>query len=212
MCSILATKLKRMTIKVHPEAKGLIFDMDGTLSDSLPVHLATWNEIGKKYGFKFDPKILYEMTGRPTIEFACRVVEQYHLDVTPEEIVRLKQTSFWDLSHLLRPVPEVIAIVKEYHGKLPMAVGTGASRRSAEVQLEALHLENYFDAVVSADDVTKHKPLPDTFLECARLMGVEPRFCQVFEDGDLGISAAKKAGMFITDVRPFINYGEWVHS
>ncbi len=68
------------------------------------------------------------------------------------------------------------------------------------------------DAIVSADDVTRHKPEPQTFLECARLMGVEPQFCQVFEDGVLGIEAAKKAGMMVTDVRQFINYGEWIRS
>jgi beta-phosphoglucomutase family hydrolase len=201
-----------MTIKVYPEAKGLIFDLDGTLSDSLPLHVATWNRIGEKYGFQFDPKIVYEMTGRPTIEFARRVVEQYHLTLAPEDIVRMKQTSFWELSHLLQPVPEVVSIVKDFHGKLPMAVGTGASRRSAEVQLKALGLTDYFDVIVSADDVTSHKPNPETFLECARLMGIEPRFCQVFEDGDLGISAAEKAGTIVTDVRPFINYGEWILS
>lgn len=201
-----------MIIKVHPEAKGLIFDLDGTLSDSLPVHVTTWNMIGEKFGFQFDPKIVYEMTGRPTIEFARRVVEQYHLTVAPEVIVRMKQTSFWNLSHLLQPVPEVVSIVKTFYGKLPMAVGTGASRRSAEVQLKALGLTDYFDAIVSADDVTSHKPEPDTFLKCARLMKVEPQFCQVFEDGDLGISAAEKAGMMVVDVRPFINYGEWIPS
>ncbi len=201
-----------MEIKVSPKAKALIFDLDGTLSDSLPVHLATWNQLGEKYGFEFDPKILYEMTGRPTIEFAQRVVEQYKLSVDPADIVRQKQTSFWDLAHLLKPVEEVISIVKNYYRKLPMAVGTGASRKSAEVQLKALQLTKYFDAIVSADDVTSHKPNPDTFLECARLMKVKPEFCQVFEDGDLGIIAAKKAGMMIVDVRPFINYGEWILS
>ena len=201
-----------MTIKVHPEAKGLIFDLDGTLSNSLPVHMTTWNRIGEKYGFQFDPNILAEMTGRPTLEFAQLIVDKYKIPVTPEDIVRMKQTSFWDLSHLLQPVPEVVSIVKEFHGKLPMAVGTGASRRSTEVQLKALGLTNYFDALVSANDVTSHKPEPHTFLECARLMGVEPKYCQVFEDGELGISAAKKAGMIVTDVRPFINYGEWKRS
>ncbi|HKI90001.1 MAG TPA: HAD-IA family hydrolase [Draconibacterium sp.] len=201
-----------MTIKVHPEAKALIFDLDGTLSDSLPVHIATWNRIGAKFGFQFDPKIVYEMTGRPTIEFARRVVEQYNLTVPPEEIVRMKQTSFWELAHLLQPVPEVVSIVKAYHGKLPMAVGTGASRKSAEVQLNTLQLNMYFEAIVSADDVTCHKPNPDTFLECARLLKVRPKYCQVFEDGVLGISAAEKAGMIVTDVRPFINYGEWILS
>ncbi len=201
-----------MTLKVHPKTKALIFDLDGTLSDSLPVHLATWNILGDKYGFTFDPNILHEMTGRPTIEFAVRVVEQYGLTVQPEKLVKLKQESFWEMANLLKPVDEVVSIVKASYGKLPMAVGTGASRRSAEVQLKELKLIRYFDAIVSADDVTKHKPDPDTFLECARLMGVEPQFCQVFEDGDMGITAAKKAGMMVTDVRPFINYGEWALS
>ncbi len=201
-----------MELRVHPDARALIFDLDGTLSNSLPVHIATWNKIGDLYGFKFDPQILMELTGRPTLEFAERIVEQYQLKVTPEEIVKLKQQSFWDSSQLLKPVEEIIAIVKAYHNKLPMSVGTGASRRSAEVQLKALDIARYFDFIVSAEDVTKHKPEPETFLECARLMQVEPALCQVYEDGDLGISAAKKAGMMVTDVRPFIKYGEWMHS
>jgi beta-phosphoglucomutase family hydrolase len=201
-----------MGLQVHPEARALIFDLDGTLSNSLPVHLSTWNRIGERYGFRFDPKILYEMTGRPTIEFARRVVEQYGLSITPEEVVKLKQQSFWDSKALLKPVEEMVAVVKEYHGKLPMSVGTGASRKSAEVQLNALNITKYFDFIVSAEDVTRHKPEPETFLMCAKLMKVEPSQCQVFEDGDLGIAAAHKAGMIVTDVRPHINYGEWMQS
>jgi len=201
-----------MKLQVHPKAKALIFDLDGTLSNSLPVHVATWNKIGEQYGFQFDPKIVVEMTGRPTIEFAKRIVEQYKVDEDPQEIVNKKQQSFWDSAGLLKPVDEIIEIVKKYHGKLPMAVGTGASRKSAEVQLNTLGLWNYFEAVVTADDVSGHKPKPDTFLECARLMQTDPVVCQVFEDGDLGIEAAQKAGMIVTDVRPHINYGEWINS
>ena len=129
-----------MAIKVHPEAKALIFDLDGTLSDSLPVHLETWNHIGIKFGFKFDPQILLEMTGRPTIEFAERVVKQYKLSEEPEKLVRMKQELFWDSSHLLKPIEKVVSIVKSSYGKLPMTVGTGASRTSAEVQFKALGL------------------------------------------------------------------------
>ena len=198
-----------MGITVHPKAKGLIFDMDGTLSDSLPVHLETWNKIGEKYGFEFDPQIINELTGRPTIEFANHVIKKYNVNEAPEVLVKIKQESFWELAHLLQPVEEVVSIVKEKFGKMPMSVGTGASRASAKVQLKELNLTEYFDIIVSANDVTKHKPEPETFLECARLMGVEPQHCQVFEDGDLGIAAAEKAGMMVTDVRPHINYGEW---
>jgi len=106
----------------------------------------------------------------------------------------------------------VVSIVKKYYGKLPMAVGTGASRISAKAQLDALNLTQYFDAIVSASDVENFKPEPHTFLECARLIGVEPQYCQVFEDGVLGIAAAQKAGMMVTDVRPYINYGAWITS
>ncbi len=192
-----------MGITVHPEAKALIFDLDGTLSDSLPVHLKTWEMIAEQFGFNFDPQILYELTGRPTIDFAKRVVEKYGVNEAPENIVRMKQELFWEHASLLKPHKPVLDLVFEHHGKLPMAIGTGASRRSAEVQLEALGLNKYFEAVVSADDVTRHKPQPETFLKCAELMGVQAHECQVFEDGVLGIEAAKTAGMFITDVRPY---------
>jgi len=201
-----------MKIKVHPKAKALIFDLDGTLSDSLPLHIATWNVVGEKYGFIFDPQIIHEMTGRPTIEFAQRVVEQYGLSADPQELVLMKQQSFWAMADLLQPIGEVVSIVKENYGRIPMSVGTGAGRKSALVQLETLDLHHYFNAVVSADDVKKHKPEPETFLECARLMGVEPEYCQVFEDGVLGIAAAEKAGMMVTDIRPFIDYGGWALS
>jgi len=201
-----------MDIKIHPEAKALIFDLDGTLSNSLPVHVETWRMLGDKYGFDFDPQIIHDLTGRPTIEFARHIVERYNVDESPETLVSIKQQSFWELAHLLEPVAEVIDILKQYHGKLPVAVGTGASRKSAEIQLNALGIETFFDVIVSADDVTKHKPHPETFLECARQMKVEPQNCQVLEDGDLGIEAARKAGMLVTDVRPHINYGEWAAS
>jgi len=198
-----------MTIKADPKAKALIFDLDGTLSDSLPVHVATWNKVGEKLGFTFDPKIVYEITGRPTIEFAQRIADDFNLDTDPQEIVRMKQSIFHNSMEFLKPVKEIIEIVKENFGKLPMAVGTGASRKSAELQLKTLGIINFFDAIVTAGDVTRHKPEPETFLKCAQLMKVKPEDCQVFEDGELGLEAARKAGMIVTDVRPFINYGFW---
>ncbi len=200
-----------MGLQVHPDVRGLIFDLDGTLSDSLPLHLANWNAIGEMFGFKFDPQIMAEMTGRSTIAFARRIVDEYNLTVEPEKIVELKQSSFWNSAELLVPVEEILSIVKEYYGKLPLAVGTGASRKSTEIQLRQLGITNCFDAVVTSNDVIHHKPYPDTFLECARIMGVEPALCQVFEDGDLGIEAARSAGMIVTDVRPHINYGNWLN-
>jgi beta-phosphoglucomutase family hydrolase len=193
-----------MELKVHPEARALIFDLDGTLSDSLQLHVAAWNKVADIYGFKFDPQIVYDMTGSPTIAFARKIIDIYKIDADPEEIVKIKQHSFWDSAELLQPIEQVTKIVEKYHNILPMSVGTGACRTSAEVQLKTLQIYDYFDFIVTADDVKNHKPEPDTFLECARLMGVQPSECQVFEDGDLGIEAAKTAGMIITDVRPVV--------
>jgi HAD superfamily hydrolase (TIGR01509 family) len=64
--------------------------------------------------------------------------------------------------------------------------------------------DGFFDTIVSADDVANHKPFPDTFLRCAEIMGVEPQFCQVFEDGEMGLLAAERAGMIVTDIRPYL--------
>lgn len=204
LISIPDAKSKIMELEIHPQARALIFDLDGTLSDSLSVHLATWNKVCGYYNCYFDPKIIDEMTGMPTISFAERVIADNNLkDVDPEDIVRMKQQSFWESAHLLKPYPVVVDLVYKYHGILPMAVGTGASRRSAMVQLEQLKLTDYFDAIITADDVTRHKPEPQTFLRCAELMGIAPADCQVFEDGILGLQAAKAAGMYVTDVKPY---------
>lgn len=194
-----------MRLDKHPDAEALIFDLDGTLSDSLPVHIATWYTVCEHYNCKFDPSIIEEMTGMPTIEFAHRIIRDNGLTgVDPEEMVRMKQQTFWNSIDKLRPHESVISLVHQYHGKIPLTVGTGASRTSAELQLKALKIFDLFDAIVTADDVTEHKPLPQTFLKCAELVKINPEKCHVYEDGVLGMQAAKSAGMFLTDVRPFL--------
>jgi beta-phosphoglucomutase family hydrolase len=194
-----------MKINIDPKAKALIFDLDGTLSDSLPVHIATWDTICGEMGCTFDERIMVEMTGMATISFAERIKKDNKLNIDPWEIVRRKQSHFWDNAYKVKPNIPVIEVVKKYYKVLPMAVGTGASRRSAELQLETLQLKKYFDVIVTADDVNKHKPEPDTFLRCAELMNVPPEDCIVFEDGELGMKAARAAGMQLIDVKPYLH-------
>ncbi|BBE16768.1 phosphatase YqaB [Aquipluma nitroreducens] len=193
-----------MELKIHPNAKALIFDLDGTLSDSLPVHIASWNAVCEKLNCTFDERILVEMTGAPTLSFAERIKREQNLEITAEELVVLKQQEFWKNINQIKPHDAVIDLMKSAHGKIPMAVGTGASRTSAMLQMKELGIYQLFDFIVTADDVDRHKPEPDTFLKCAELMGIEPKYCQVFEDGELGMQAAQTAGMFLTDVRPFV--------
>lgn len=193
-----------MKLEIHPQAKALIFDLDGTLSDSLPVHIASWHVVCKKLNCNFDERILFEMTGMPTISFAERIKKENNLQVDAEEIVVMKKQEFWLNINRIKPNEAVINLMKNAHGKIPMAVGTGACRQSAMLQMKELGIDHFFDVIVTADDVDRHKPEPETFLKCAQMLKVEPQYCQVFEDGELGMLAAHKAGMLLTDVRPFV--------
>jgi len=193
-----------MRLEIYPEAKALIFDLDGTLSDSLPVHIASWHAVCGKLNCTFDERILVEMTGAPTISFAERIKREQNLDIDPEEMVAMKQQEFRKNINRIKPHDAVIELMKSAHGKIPMAVGTGASRTSAMLQMQELEISDLFDFIVTADDVERHKPEPDTFLKCAELMNIAPQYCQVFEDGELGMQAAQTAGMLLTDVRPFV--------
>jgi beta-phosphoglucomutase family hydrolase len=193
-----------MKLKIDPKAKALIFDLDGTLSDSLPVHIASWHTVCEKLNCSFDERIVVEMTGMPTISFAERIKKEQNLQVDAEEIVKMKQHEFRRNINRIKPHHAVINLMKKSFGKIPMAVGTGASRQSAMMQMNELGIDHYFDFIVTADDVELHKPEPETFLKCAQLLKVEPEYCQVFEDGEMGMQAAQTAGMILTDVRPFV--------
>lgn len=193
-----------MLLDVDPGARALIFDLDGTLANSLPVHMECWDVVCSQFDYHFSRDVMLEMTGMPTIKFAEYVKEQSGCHFTPQEIAGMKQAEFFKRVEQITLFDPIFALVMKYHGKLPMSIGTGGSRKSVELMLDWLQIRDYFDFIVTANDVQNHKPEPDTFLECARLMGVEPQNCQVFEDGDMGIQAAKAAGMIVTDVRPFV--------
>ena len=189
--------------EIHDGVKALIFDLDGTLADSLPTHIECWHKVCASFNYKFDEQVLYDLTGMPTHIFAEYIKNDSHCELSVEEIVRLKQTFFYSVAGNIRPIESIAKFVRINHGRILMSIGTGGGRRSAEMILEAIGMRQYFEVVVTADDVANHKPEPDTFLKCAELMGVEPSCCQVFEDGVKGMEAAHKAGMIVTDVRHY---------
>lgn len=193
-----------MVLDVDPRAKALIFDLDGTLANSLPVHMECWQIVCDKFNFHFSKEVMLEMTGMPTIKFAEYVKEQSGCGFMPEEIAKMKQAEFLARVEQVTLIDPIFSLVIKYHQKLPMSIGTGGSRRSVELMLDWLGIAKYFDFIVTSNDVEKHKPEPDTFLKCAEMMQVAPQYCQVFEDGDMGIRAARAAHMMVTDVRPFL--------
>jgi beta-phosphoglucomutase family hydrolase len=188
---------------IRPGVKGLIFDLDGTLADTMPYHFQGWKKASMKYGADIDNNFLRKHTGSPGWIIAEEIIRNCGLNgsVTIEQIMKEKMQEFFRLQHLIKPIEPVTDIVKKYFGILPMAVGTGGHREAVERTLEITDLRKYFKIIVTANDVNSFKPHPETFLRCAELMNVEPQFVEVFEDADLGIEAAKKAGMNVTDVR-----------
>jgi beta-phosphoglucomutase family hydrolase len=190
-------------LEVNPKAKALIFDLDGTLADTMPVHFWAYKHILADYGIDFTPELFGTLAGVPAVDTIKKLNEQFGTQMDPEKIGHFKEAEYEKIMHKMKPVEPVVDLVKKYHGKLPMAVGTGGYKRLAWKSLEILGLDNYFDILVSSEDVEHPKPHPDTFLKCAELLGVEPEYCQVFEDGNLGIQAAEAAGMMATLVTDF---------
>jgi beta-phosphoglucomutase family hydrolase len=192
-----------MKYDIQPGVKGLIFDLDGTLADTMPYHFKSWKKACRKFGADIDKAFLKRHTGTPGWIIADELIKMNKLNgnVTVDQILEVKLSEFYKQQHLVKPVIPVVEIVKKYYRILPMAVGTGGHRDAVERTLAITDLLKYFDIIVTANDVLNYKPHPETFLRCARQMNVEPRFIEVFEDGDLGIEAAIEAGMIATDVR-----------
>jgi len=201
------SKKQRSTIQIPGGTEGLIFDLDGTLADNMPLHFQAWFSACTSYGLACDRKEMMKYAGLSTYKIALEVFKKSKGNHDPKlarELAEKKISEFDRIHDSTKPIPEIVDIVYEYFDKLPMSVGTGGIRAAAIKTLELLNLSKYFVAVVAAEDVENHKPEPDTFLRCAELMNVDPVKCLVFEDGDRGVEAARRAGMQVIDVREFL--------
>lgn len=191
-------------ITVDPLAKALIFDLDGTLVDSMPLHFEAWKEVCATKGLKFSEKEFYELAGVPTDRIIEILNKKNGTRFDIESISQLKEDTYLGKIDQLKPIEPVFELMKKYHGILPMSIGTGSPGRHSWEAVKALGLDQYINILVSKNDVKKGKPDPETFLMCAKAMNIEPQYCQVFEDGDPGLQAANTAGMIATDIRKYL--------
>lgn len=197
------------SISIDTKAQALIFDMDGTLVNTIGSHYAAWQKACAPYGVRFSMEYFFTLTGRPPLELSKRIVTEYNMRVAPDQLFREKEAIFRNNLTKVELIQPVIEVVKHYHGQLPMAVGTGSNRLMAIDMLQSTGLLQYFEVIVTADDVNHYKPHPETFLNCAHHLNIAPAYCQVFEDGQLGLEAAHSAGMIVTDVKPYYDSPVW---
>ncbi|MBR5978509.1 MAG: HAD-IA family hydrolase [Verrucomicrobia bacterium] len=183
----------------------LIFDFDGTLADTMFFHWKAWEIVAQRHGIKLDQKRLYSMGGIPSRDILIILRREQSLpDLDVEAAAKEKEAEYVKMMGKVRLIEPIASIARENRGKLPMAIATGGRRSIMETILPQLGIQDWFQAVVTSQDVTRQKPAPDIFLEAARRLGVDPQYCRGYEDTDLGLEGIRAAGMEAVDVRQII--------
>ncbi len=196
-----------MKIPLKSGVKALIFDLDGTLVDTMPLHYKAWTRVFQRIGVDYPKEMFFKNAGLPSWKIADIVLQNAGVrnKFDPHVLCSHKYEIFDKLIPETKVIEPVADIVYRYYDTMPLSIGTGGHIATVELTLKHTGLDRYLNIIVTADDVSNHKPEPDTFLECARRMNTPPKYCQVFEDGDRGIEAANRARMMVTDVRPFLS-------
>ena len=176
--------------------KAYLFDMDGTIADSMPLHYIAWKQALAEYGCPLFPEpLFYSWGGMPVREIVATLNQRHGLNMPIEEVAHRKEGLYYELLPKLTAVPEVLEQIEAAHKRIPFAVVSGSTRESVTKSLEILNLLDKFDVLVCAGDYTKAKPDPEPFLLAAQKLNVAPASCLVFEDTEMGIQAATAAGM-----------------
>jgi len=175
--------------------RAYLFDCDGTIVDSMPLHYIAWKKALGEWNCAFEEELFYAWGGRPVTEIISALNRMHGLEMPVDMVAKRKENLYFELEDELKAIPEVIEHIEAKHGHIPLAVVSGSRRASVTHSLSALGLLEKFDVLVCAEDYAHGKPAPDCFLTAAARLGVDPKDCLVFEDTEMGIKAATAAGM-----------------
>ncbi len=190
----------------NPE-RAFIFDLDGTLVDTMPSHFVAWTTVATRHGLHFPEARFYALGGVPTAKIAAMLIEEAGLGLDPLAVAMEKEEAYYagiGDGAGLKAIAPVLEMARRHRAEGPLAIASGSVRRLVTRSLASLGITDWFAAIVAAEDTARHKPEPDVFLEAARRLGAEPTACTVYEDTDIGLEAARRAGMKPVDVRPII--------
>jgi HAD superfamily hydrolase (TIGR01509 family) len=179
-----------------------LFDCDGTIVDSMPLHYIAWKNALAEWNCEFEEELFYAWGGIPIAEIVSLLNKKHGLNMSVEAVAARKEHLYFELLPQLKAVPEVVEHIDAQYGRIPFAVVSGSTRESVTASLGAVKLLSKFDTLVCAGDYKKSKPDPEAFLLAAANLGVTPGGCLVFEDTDMGIQAAAAAGMAWVKVPP----------
>ena len=186
------------------EIKGIIFDCDGTLADTMPLHWKAWQTVTTKHGLHFPEDRFYSLGGVPSRDIFKMLCSEQGKNLDCLALSHEKESAYLPFLPEVKAIDVVVEVAKANHGMLPMAVASGGLKHIIERVLEHLRIRHFFDAIVTSEDVKHQKPAPDIFLEAARRIGVAPENCRGYEDTDLGMQAIRSAGMEAIDVRDLL--------
>ena len=181
----------------------LIFDCDGTLADTMPIHFAAWSRAATHFGFHLTEQRFYSLGGVPVAKIVEMLLAEADQDADVQQVVDFKESAYLESLPNIQPVEPVLEIARKHRGEIPIGVASGSTREMVERTLRQLEIFDWFDCIVGAEDTERHKPEPDVFLEAARRLDVNPAGCCVYEDTDTGMEAARRAGMDCVDIRDF---------
>ncbi|MBS1822042.1 MAG: HAD family phosphatase [Acidobacteria bacterium] len=177
------------------EFKAYLFDCDGTICDSMPLHYIAWKKVLGQWGCEFSEDLFYSWGGMPVTEIIASLNDRHGLCMPVAEIQQRKEEMFYSNLPHMKAVPEVLEHIHAQHGQIPFAVVSGSTHESVRASLTTLNLLDRFQTLVCAGDYTRSKPHPEPYLMAAERLGISPEDCLVFEDTDMGIEAARAAGM-----------------